>query len=58
MDTELLKDTPGQDESGIKRFYPIGRKALPDEIAAVVEFLVSPDAAYITGEEYFAAGGR
>jgi NAD(P)-dependent dehydrogenase (short-subunit alcohol dehydrogenase family) len=35
----------------------LGRLAEPDEIAAVVAFLLSPDAAYITGATLDAAGG-
>jgi NAD(P)-dependent dehydrogenase (short-subunit alcohol dehydrogenase family) len=35
----------------------LGRLAEPDEIASVVAFLLSPDAAYITGATLDAAGG-
>jgi len=36
---------------------PIGRVGTPAEVAAVVAFLVSPDAAYITGSTYYVDGG-
>jgi 3-oxoacyl-[acyl-carrier protein] reductase len=35
----------------------LGRLAQPDEIAAVVGFLLSPDAFYITGTTIAADGG-
>ena len=37
---------------------PLGRVADPDEIAGVVTFLASPDAAFVTGETILADGGR
>lgn len=37
---------------------PLGRFAQADEIAAVVAFLASNDASYITGQTLFADGGR
>ncbi|MCP8687593.1 SDR family NAD(P)-dependent oxidoreductase [Marinobacterium sedimentorum] len=36
---------------------PLGRIGTPDDIAAVVAFLASPDAAYITGQVITADGG-
>ena len=36
---------------------PMGRMAEPDEVASLVHFLVSPDAAYLTGANYLIDGG-
>jgi 3-oxoacyl-[acyl-carrier protein] reductase len=36
---------------------PLGRLALPDEIAAAVAFLIGPDAGYITGQSIHVDGG-
>ncbi|MNI94895.1 3-oxoacyl-[acyl-carrier-protein] reductase FabG [compost metagenome] len=36
---------------------PLGRMALPQEIAELVGFLVSPKASYITGVNYIVDGG-
>lgn len=37
---------------------PLGRPAHPNEIAAVIRFLVSPDASFVTGASYVVDGGR
>lgn len=37
---------------------PMRRTGLPEEIAAVVHFLASPDASFVTGQCYDASGGR
>lgn len=52
--TDMTKDLP-QDE--LKKMVPAGRFGTPEEVAALVAFLVSDDAAYITGEVININGG-
>jgi NAD(P)-dependent dehydrogenase (short-subunit alcohol dehydrogenase family) len=37
---------------------PIGRLGLPDDVAALVTFLASDEASYITGQFISTSGGR
>lgn len=47
----------GLDEDALKKTIPLGRFGTPDEVAALVGFLVSSAAAYITGEVISVNGG-
>jgi 3-oxoacyl-[acyl-carrier protein] reductase len=47
----------GLDEATLKKDIPLQRFGEPEEVAALVAFLASPDAAYITGECISINGG-
>lgn len=49
--------TADLDEAELKKSIPAGRFGEPEEVAGTVAFLVSPDAAYITGEVISVNGG-
>ncbi len=49
--------TGDMDEAKLKAMIPAGRFGEPQEVAAAVAFLVSPDAGYITGEVISINGG-
>jgi glucose 1-dehydrogenase len=57
MAREAMALTPGAEEMILAR-TPLGRAAEPGEIAAVVAFLASDDAAYMTGQTLYPDGGR
>lgn len=54
IETDMTQDLP---ENELKKLVPMGRFGKPDEVAAVVDFLCSDDAAYITGEVINVNGG-
>ncbi|MGN1346893.1 MAG: 3-oxoacyl-[acyl-carrier-protein] reductase [Eubacteriales bacterium] len=55
VDTSMTKDLAGRD--AMLEHIPLGRIGKPEEIAAMVVFLCSPAAAYITGEVVRVDGG-
>jgi NAD(P)-dependent dehydrogenase (short-subunit alcohol dehydrogenase family) len=55
--TEMVAAIPKEALDRIKAQIPAGRLGEPDEVARVVEFLVSPESGYITGQAYSINGG-
>ncbi len=56
--TDMLSNVAGD---GLEKIYsrtPLGRLALPDEIAGVAAFLLGEDSSYITGQCIYVDGGR
>lgn len=51
-----LLETPALLEP-LQRKIPLGRLGTPEEVAALIAFLASDEAAYVTGSTYFVDGG-
>jgi len=56
--TKLLDQLTPQQVSYMTDRIPMRRTGKPEEIAAVIHFLASPDASFVTGQCYDASGGR
>jgi 3-oxoacyl-[acyl-carrier protein] reductase len=58
VQTKILDQLTPAQVAYMTEKIPMRRTGKPEEIAAVVHFLASPDASFITGQCYDASGGR
>ncbi|MCY4265937.1 MAG: SDR family oxidoreductase, partial [Gammaproteobacteria bacterium] len=57
IETDMTRALPEAQQQAILAQIPLGRLGRPEEVAAVVAFLVSEQGAYITGETVHVNGG-
>ena len=57
IDTDMTRDLPEANKDALLSQIPLARLGMPSEIAAVVSFLISDAAGYITGETIHVNGG-
>lgn len=57
IDTDMTRALPEAQRRGLVEAIALQRPGQPQEVAAAVAFLASPDAAYITGETLHVNGG-
>ena len=57
IDTPLLQVLPKEAYDGLKALHPVGRLGTSEEVAALVLFLLSDKASFITGSQHVVDGG-
>lgn len=58
VDTPMTQAMPPEVLEKMVARIPAGRIGTPADVAGIVAFLASPEAAYVTGQVLFACGGR
>ena len=57
VETDMTASLPDKAKEAMVTVIPLGRAGNPEEVAAMVVFLASDDAAYITGQTIHVSGG-
>ena len=58
IDTEMARVLPPETRQAVVEQTPLGRLGTPEEIAAVIRFLLSEESSFMTGHTLAASGGR
>jgi len=58
IETDMAKEMTPEQRALLISKIPMGRLGRPEEVAAVVKFLVSDEASFVTGQCYDISGGR
>ena len=56
--TDYISSLPLENTAHVVARIPMGRMGQPEEVAALIKFLVSSEAAFVTGACYDLSGGR
>jgi 3-oxoacyl-[acyl-carrier protein] reductase len=57
IETDMTAAMPENLRAKLKENTPVGRFGQPEDVAAAVVFLASPEASYVTGQELGVNGG-
>jgi 3-oxoacyl-[acyl-carrier protein] reductase len=58
IDTEMAQVLPPEMRHVVVEQTPLGRLGTPEEIAAVIRFLLSEESSFMTGQTVAVSGGR
>ena len=58
IDTEMVRVVPDRARDALIQQTPMGRIGQPEEMAAIIRFLLSEESSFMTGETICASGGR